>query len=272
MALIPQFFLDCVLAIGLVNRSWIATGFLYGYFDEKLDREKPYRVYLVTNKHVFEGKERVLLRCNPESHEPAKEYDLDLLNADKQPLWFAHPRAEVDIAVMPINFNLLSEHKMKVGFFSNDKLALTIDGMKESGMTEGDFAYILGFPMGIVGEFRNTVIARGGNIARIRDTLSKINDNFLVDALIFPGNSGGPVINKPEITAIEGTEGQNSANLIGIVHSYIPFIDVAISRQTGKPRVTFEENSGLAQIHPVDFINEAVELHIERVRLLEQIK
>lgn len=49
------------------------------------------------------------------------------------------------------------------------------------------------------------------------------------------------------------------AALIGIVKSYIPFQDVAISQQTKRPRVIFEENSGLANVETVDKILETIE-------------
>ena len=45
------------------------------------------------------------------------------------------------------------------------------------------------------------------------------NKEFLVDAFVFPGNSGGPVVSKPEALAITGTKSQDYAYLIGIVVS-----------------------------------------------------
>lgn len=74
----------------------------------------------------------------------------------------------------------------------------------------------------------------------------------------FPGNSGGPVIIKPEFTHIEGTKSQNESRLIGLVKSYIPYTDVAISPQTGRPRVVFEENTGLTNVEPVDYIIDTI--------------
>jgi S1-C subfamily serine protease len=76
--------------------------------------------------------------------------------------------------------------------------------------------------------------------------------SFLIDANIFPGNSGGPVVTRPEISSIEGTKAIDKAALIGIVKSYLTYKDVAVSQQTGKPRVIFEENSGLALVETVD--------------------
>lgn len=152
---------------------------------------------------------------------------------------------------------------MKVAFFTSDQHVANIEKMNELGITEGDFAYVLGFPMGLIGGQRNTVVVRSGSIARIRDVLSKANQTFLVDAFVFPGNSGGPVVSKPEALSIKGTKSQNAAYLIGIVQSYVLYQDVAVSLQTKRPRVVFEENSGLAAVHPVDFIEETIQIHIK---------
>jgi S1-C subfamily serine protease len=93
--------------------------------------------------------------------------------------------------------------------------------------------------------------------------LTKANQTFLVDAFVFPGNSGGPVVSKPEALSIEGTKSQNAAYLIGIVQSYVPYQDLAVSLQTKRPRVVFEENSGLAAVHPVDLIEETIQIYLK---------
>jgi S1-C subfamily serine protease len=110
----------------------------------------------------------------------------------------------------------------------------------------------------LVGGERNFVIARQGIIARIGDALDGFNKTFLVDTFIFPGNSGGPVILRPEAIAITGTKNQANALLIGFVTSFQTYQEVAVSQQTGRPRIMFEENAGLANVVPVDQINAAI--------------
>lgn len=270
MALIPPSFVDSVVAIGVEDeegdKDWSASGFLYGFKlpsgDQKGDS---YLVYLVTNRHVFAGREHVTLRFNPQANESAKEYKLELLEEDGSPTWSTSPNAEVDVAVVPVNFPLLREEAMRVSFFESETHAAGIDQLNRLGTTEGDFVYVLGFPMGMVGPKRNTVIVRGGVIARIRDTLARESTEFLVDAFVFPGNSGGPIVSKPEVVAIEGTDPQRKSYLIGIVKSYVTYRDVAVSSQSGMPRVTFEENSGLAVAHPVDYVREAALEHMKKL-------
>lgn len=102
-------------------------------------------------------------------------------------------------------------------------------------------------------------IVRNGAIARIRDCIAGTEDSFLVDVTVFPGNSGGPIVLRPELTYIEGTANPTESRLIGIVTSYVAYSDVAVSAQTGRTRVVFQENSGLASVHPVDHILETID-------------
>jgi hypothetical protein len=268
MALIPPFFSDCVVAIGVPGGRgkprWVASGFFFGeeiHNKAKGSNEKQYQVFLVTNKHVLKGNTLIYIRVNPAATGAARGYDVRLSDEAGQPIWVGHRQKDVDVALLRIDFNMLIDQGMQASFFASDQHSLSVDGMIESGMAEGDFAYVLGFPMGLVGEERNTVIVRGGTIARIRETLAKPTYRFLVDTTVFPGNSGGPVVSKPEVIAIEGTRAEARANLVGIVSAYVPYIDVAVSQQTGNPRVTFEENSGLAVVFSVDCIRQTVRRH-----------
>jgi hypothetical protein len=112
--------------------------------------------------------------------------------------------------------------------------------------------------MGLVSLDRQHVILRNGAIARIRDLYENTSSDYIVDALVFPGNSGGPVILKPELISIEGTKSNPRAGLIGVIKSYIPYQDIAVSQQTGRPRIIFEDNSGLSLVEPTDYIFETI--------------
>ena len=59
---------------------------------------------------------------------------------------------------------------------------------------------------------------------------------------------GGPVVLRPAAISIQDTKATGRAYLIGIIKSYVPYRDVAVSQRTGNPRVIFEENSGLAAV------------------------
>jgi len=272
MALIPPFFLDCVVAIGIqsgnrnrVQKNWIGTGFLYGKFikaHESDPQKKDYTVFLVTNKHVIAKHRSIILRFNPQNNQPAKDYPLNLYDGEGVQLWTGHPNPDVDVAVIRINLQMIHKEGMKYSIFKSDTDTITTDKMIQHGISEGDFIYALGFPMGLVSKDRQHVMVRSGIIARIRDLYEKRSTDFTVDAFVFPGNSGGPVITKPEMISIQGTTPYKRSSLVGIIKSYIPYQDVAISRQTNKPRVIFEENTGLSLVEPVDRILETIELDL----------
>lgn len=276
MGLIPPRFLNAVVALGFRNggqTTWAATGFFYGRRSSGIGLPGDgFRVYLITNRHVVEGLAKqvrvMLVRCNPEANTAAKEYDVDLFKADGTPGWYSHPNPAVDVVAIPVNMAFLQEEKMEVFFFENDAHAAATSKMKEIGVMEGDGVFILGFPTALVGpgHVRNTVVVRAGVAARLRDTLEKPQAEFLVDCKVFPGNSGGPVLLRPEALAINGTKAQERSWLVGIVRGYVSYRDVAVSKQTGRERVTFEENSGLSQVHSVDCIDEATDLHIRELR------
>jgi len=261
--------LDAVTAIGVgddeAKRRWVGTGFLYGLFERKLDEAtKSYRVFLVTNKHVLKGEKRIYLKFNSANDSTSKDYAVDLLSRNGKERWVGHADANVDVAVMPVNANALKEELMKYAFLQSDAHICSVADMKKLGVTEGTRVFVLGFPMGLVDKVRQYVICRAGCIARVRDLLEGTTKDFMVDATVFPGNSGGPVIFQPEVTTISGTAAITKADLIGVVKSYVPYHDVALSQQTGNPRVVFEENSGLAAVEPVDHITEAIQLALKR--------
>ena len=300
-AQIPPFYLDCVVAIGyrVVEKKeidgeekevekWVAvaTGFLYGDFLEKAsETESTYRIYMVTNRHVLEivedvekrrvfdrlsehgavedeDKDKILkafIRLNPKDSEPAKEFVIELRKPDGARNWFPHP--ESDVAVVVINPKVLTEAGIEFNYFRSEQHVADRAKASELGVSEGDGVFVLGFPMGLVGGERNFVLVRTGAIARIRDALAGAREEFLVDAFVFPGNSGGPVVTKTEIAAIRGTKPLRVAYLIGVVKSYVPYRDVAVSQQTRRPRVIFEENSGLASVIPIDFVKEVIKEH-----------
>ena len=119
--------------------------------------------------------------------------------------------------------------------------------LDNSNIRDGAPVVVPGFPMGIRSEKYSNPIVRSGNIASC-DSL-----NTIIDAFVFPGNSGGPVIYVPYVKVDDKTLKSsflNSQMLIGIVSSYIPYVDVAVSMQTKRPRITFEENTGLCNVVP----------------------
>ncbi len=268
MAIIPSFFMNAVVALGVDapdnNKHWIGTGFIVGRRDPQNVDLLTY--YLVTNKHVIAEPKRIYVRFNSLGSSLVKDYSIDLYDSNGSPAFSAHPNASTDIIAIQISPQTLINDKSIWGSFDLDSRALTLSQMKQTGVEEGSLVYALGFPMGKV-EVIKAPICRLGCISRVMDAFIRQKEcpTFLVDAQVYPGNSGGPIVSRPEQMSIEGTPANNKANLIGILSDYIPYQETLYSRQTGRARMIQEENSGLTVVHPVDRIKEVVELEWQRI-------
>lgn len=272
MALLPPGFLDCVVAIGSDAEGssdgpkWIGTGFLVGRPVTKEDETVGYNVFLVTNKHVLKNMTSFSVGFNPEKGGSIRIYHFSLVHEGTK-IWTGHHRDDVDVAVALLQVKPLREDHRRFNYFRVDQgNLLSIEQMKEQGISEGDLIYILGYPMALVDPDWHYAIARSGSIARIGDALERRKPEFLLDANVFPGNSGGPVVLRPEMASIAGTPSIKAATVIGIVSRYLSYSDVAFSIQTQRPRVFFEENSGLAGAILSEFILETIEAHVERMK------
>ena len=274
MSRLPPSFLQCILALGRPNPEslagpakkvsveWTATGFLYGHIlpGDALRG----CTYLITNRHVVDGEPLLYLRFNPAlERNKARQYACPLLDKQGQPLWCGHPDPDIDVAVLPFDFaGLRTQERLSELMFSSLHTSYRVADMRER-VSEGDDVFILGFPLGAVGSFRNAPVVRRGCIAQIQELYSGHADCYLVDAEVFPGNSGGPVVLAPEVMTPAEQPAVKPA-LIGVAFSYLAYQDVAVSHQTGHARILFEENSGLTQVYPVDRIEETIVAHQER--------
>jgi hypothetical protein len=207
----------------------VATGFLLSY------RKKD---FLLTCKHVASGATNWYVTFN-ENGKPGQYIRKAVSKlAEDGGGWRFHKDTKIDLAVLPIKINFEQEDASVLG-----------EGLLEKfeNIFEGDEVFFLGFPLGWTAENRMMPVARAGIVA-----LKLENRTFLIDGNIFPGSSGSPIFLRPSL--IDWRKGPpygiskiTPPMFIGIVSSYLPYTDIAVSKQTGHPRVTFEENSGLGE-------------------------
>lgn len=270
MALIPRVYLDTLVTISVNDKNGkkfcIGTGFLVGKFIKEENKKRCYAVFLVTNKHVLSDKNVVYLGFNQFGTYATNEFEI-LLNNNGILNYSSHIDPNIDIVALNLNAHVLNNTRSKYSFFALEENTLYIEDMKNDDVYEGDFVNVLGFPMNLVGFNHKDPICRIGCISKISNlyTPGSPDKDFIIDAQAFPGNSGGPVILRPELTAVVGTRPHVRAVLIGILHSYIPYQDNLISSQTNKIVSTSTENSGLTNVHPVDYIRDVIDLEMQRI-------
>ena len=260
MAIIPQFYKNAVVSIGIKKPNdhivWMGTGF---FMTRRADDQGNVRPFLVTNKHVFQGKSSIVIRMKEKGTENLKEIDAPIVKDDGTPTYVLHPQNDIDIAVLPLNGSFITTNNLEFPSFDIDVNAMTSSELRDNGVEEGTLIYMLGYTMGLVNQSSSRPICRLGCIARISEAQIQDQHNILVDIQNFPGNSGSPIINRPELLSIQGTKNLDRSVLVGIIHSYIPYQETLINSQTGKTVEIRSENSGLAYVHPVEYIREIID-------------
>jgi hypothetical protein len=127
--------------------------------------------------------------------------------------------------------------------------------MGSASLMAGTPVLALGFPLGLRSTDHALPIARQGIVARADQA------GIIADMFVFPGNSGGPVVYTPSFKPGKGLTSalEVEEKLIGVVSSFIPYREPAISPHTKRVRVMFEENSGLANVVPVDHLVQLID-------------
>lgn len=213
----------------------IGTGFLLNYKN---------KIVLLTCRHIAEqDKGDYFIKFNLKNGGVSRR-QLDAIKARYNINWVYHQNKKIDIAVIIFG----------IDFMKDDLLLVSDDFLeKYENLDEGDDVFFLGFPMGITSQEHVYPLVRSGVIS------AKIEKKqFLIDGNSFPENSGSPVFLKPSIFDLEAkTIGKfRPPKLIGMIFQSISYTETAISPQTGRPRVSFEENAALAKAYSTDRIME----------------
>ena len=270
MSMLPKNYVDSVVTLSVQiakdKTHIVGTGFLVGRLESEKDNIKNYSIYLITNKHVVKGNDKMLVGFNQLGGVGFHEFDLELLSKGRKQ-FSPHPNKSVDIIAVSVNCDFLSEKGARFSFFRLDEDAFTLKQMKDNDVYEGDLTYQLGYPLNLTGTSSKNPICRFGCISRVSNLYVPGHPelNYIVDSQSFPGNSGGPVILRPEPSTLNGGKFHLKSVLIGILYSYIPYQDPLISQQTGEVYSIMQENSGLTNVHTVDQIIEVVEIEKTRI-------
>jgi len=223
---------------------------------------------LITAKHVFSDP---LKKWNPDTlrlrfawfEGRAVEDYLGIevpLMRDGKPLWMAHPNA--DIAGLELKINKADAGRENVATipFSNFASANEI--------YEGAQVLVLGYPGAVGRTFWTRALVRGGTIAWVNPA-SPATERLVVDSLLFPGNSGGPVIKVPiGMGRMGGFEVGTIPRFLGIVSEgrteQMPLTvdgkEIEIQGPAGKAAIVAGQHIGVAVIEPAAKVRELIEL------------
>ena len=234
--------------------AWIGTGFLV-VRRSSLGQLNP---FLISNKHVLSASTELCYAMKEIDSDNVKILSVNTKDKEGNAMFRIHSNPQVDIAVIPLDADYIRSEKVVFPAFDIDNNAMTSSELRKAGVDDGALVYMLGFTLGLVNASSKAPICRLGCISRMSE--SQINEQFsiLVDIQNFPGNSGSPIILRPELISVDGMRPFNQSVLVGIVHSYIPYQDQLRSVQTQQIVEVRSENSGIALVHPVEFIRDVV--------------
>jgi hypothetical protein len=164
VALLPPDFLDAVVTIEIATGSeenpfgTMATGFLVAFstsMKHPSEDKRVVRVFLVTNRHVFNGVPEVYLKFN--KTDEAKRYLLRLTGdrggKQEAQLWDVHTDKRVDIALIPLDGWKLKNDGIIFKTIKDEHIAY-FSQIQDRGITQGDSIFVLGFPLArIIHEF-----------------------------------------------------------------------------------------------------------------------
>ena len=225
MASLPAQYLKAVVAIVYVSERadnsirQMGTGFLYGYpVSEDDDGKTMYRLFVVTCKHVIDDVMRLtnnlLVRFNQEEGQGTSVFAAPIVQ-DSKFMWTYHPSE--DVAVLPVNPRILETSGVQREFFAKGASTFTREEAKTTGLYEGDGVFIIGFPTGWRAGSKDYPIVRYGVLAQVQGWYDGDHTTFLIDGSGFGGNSGGPVVNKPDIVGVGDTQPVQTSKLLGMV-------------------------------------------------------
>ena len=255
MSLLPPDWRETVVAIGSRDRKGKftahSTGFLVGTKEDGSGGAD--EIFLVTNRHVFDRRSSVIVRFGD------KEIEIHL-KGNEGNIWTNHKNRNVDIAVVIIPEKERRRLKLSIMYSPENELAPT-DIMERENITVGNEVFVLGFPLGIAGVGKNFPIVRNGIIARLDEEILK-SHCYYVDVAIYGGNSGGPVISKPEPPTV------NELYVIGVVSAFVPDRQTLYGVRNGvyEPRMDIYQNANLGVIVPIEYVLETIELLRDKIK------
>ena len=208
-----------------------------------------WRLWFVTCAHVVEKEKGGIVRItrnarNPDEGKTELLYPKDLWHTAKG--WNGE-RYEYDVAVAPAPIKHKEWERAEIGCIPSS-MHLNRQKMADNGIENGDEVYVLGHPLGIGNQERNWPVVRQGIIAECKQYKSEEGGAILVDGAIWGGASGGPVITKPEMFALEGTKQTVQSWLLGMVQGTV-----------AEEMRGIEIPAGIGIVIPMETINRVIE-------------
>lgn len=268
-----QLFFTTVYITGTdpAGSNWTGTGFIVNYSIEG-GNEVP---VLVTNKHVLSGASVLVVRMvrAGADGQPDQAAVATTINDFNDAAWYGHPDPSVDVAVMFLGaiINQMAERGDAPFFrsFTPDLMLTEPQALELDALEQVTF---VGYPNGLFDTASFLPIARRGQTATPIQNDYRGTPAFLIDASVFGGSSGSPVLifdRGMYTTRGGGTTIGSRLHLLGVLAA------VHIRKSTGevldlpaKRVAVFDEAIDLGVVFKARTIQECVDALFTRVGIV----
>jgi Trypsin-like peptidase domain len=181
--------IDCITSKG----ESIGTGFFFNLFVHG-DQVVP---VIVSNKHVVKGAITGSIELTPTkvdgSPDLANHFPIRISEFEQG--WIGHPDPDVDLTIFPCANILesLAKEGRKVFWAGLDQSLVPTDEEMQA-LTPVEELLVVGYPIGVWDTKNNSPVFRRGVTATAPYLDFSGRREFLIDAAIFPGSSGSPVM------------------------------------------------------------------------------
>lgn len=222
---------------------------------------------LVSNRHVLDTSERFNItfhRRKLDSNLPELGQTLSFATTNYREVLFLHPNPKIDLACVNIS-SVITELGSKIYHKSLDRTLLA--NFSEPELDAGQRVIFIGYPENRYDQKHNLPILRSGVTASHPKLNYNGEEQFLIDAQVFPGSSGSPVF-------LNMKEAQYNMGKI-ILGSGLPYLFVGVVSATmirnsivsplpAKQLGIFKEVIGLGLVFKATALNTLIDLVLDQ--------
>ena len=283
--LMPEGVLSGILVVLNQTTGGRGTGFAYAMIKEGASSGK---VWVVTCAHVVaagQGQGATMIEINDteggigrgaveggwtfsdEWEGWAKEYGQDWWNREKG-IYSVRDHLPKDVAVTRLNKAYTADGREIATAATKDaqhsRDAWTRKRIRYEGVSEGHEVLALGYTEGRYEIGENWPVVRRGSIAQITPYKRGLTGSFAVDAGIFEGASGGPVMLLPSFLSRGGSGAIHKGGIIGMACAtvYMPMeirVEIRTTERGSIGVPVSQQHMGLGYVIPIDEIHRVIE-------------
>ncbi|MBD8608646.1 trypsin-like peptidase domain-containing protein [Aeromicrobium sp. CFBP 8757] len=243
--------------------TWTGTGFVVGF--ETTEGLVP---FVVTNKHVLAGATKLTVRfvargADGQPEQRATQIQMVQFGPHS---WAGHPDAAVDVAVFqaaPVLNQMETDGHPALVKWAPASMLLTSAQAEETDALEA--VTFIGYPNGLFDTTSYLPIARRGQTATPLSNDYRGYPAFLIDASVFPGSSGSPVllVDRGGHVDRQGNFnlGSNRIHLLGVLAAvHTRQVDGRVVDLPTKQVAVFDDPIDLGIVYKASAIQETVDI------------